>query len=87
MYFAFTDEEKQCTHSSCLKGVLLAKVPGSQIRHFFACVLILFWDDQVKLKNCVWQMGKQYPPLPPHLKSIFSKYPFFFFTVSLPLSY
>lgn len=27
--------------------------PGSQIRQFFACVLILFWDDQVNLKNCV----------------------------------
>lgn len=53
MYFAFTDEEQQCTHSLCLTGVLLAKMPGSQIRQFFACVLILFCDDQVNLKNCV----------------------------------
>jgi len=29
MYFAFTDEEQQCTCSSCLTVVLLAKIPGS----------------------------------------------------------
>lgn len=50
MYFAFTDEEKQCTHSSCLKGVLLAKVPGSQIRHFFCMCFnsVLGRSGQVK---------------------------------------
>lgn len=67
------DEEQQCTHSLCLTDVLLAKVPGSQIRQIFASVLILFQHDQFRLENCVHQMSESLP-LPPHLKNIFSGY-------------